>query len=83
VDRAPHPNAAKLLLRWMIGGTDGKGDGFKPFNTLGGWSVRDDVTPAPGNPPLAEVRTFDGDPNYLYANVPDMKDFWISLQGNK
>jgi iron(III) transport system substrate-binding protein len=80
VDKAPNPNAAKLLLRWMIGGTDGAADGFKPFNTLGGWSVRDDVVPAPGNPPLAEIRTLDGDPNYLYANVPDMKDFWISLQ---
>jgi iron(III) transport system substrate-binding protein len=80
VDHAPHPHAAKLLLRWMLGGTDGAGEGFSPFNTLGGWSVRDDVIPAPGNPPLAEVSTFDGDPNYLYANVPDMKDFWISLQ---
>jgi iron(III) transport system substrate-binding protein len=83
VDHAPHPNAAKLLLRWMLGGTDGKGEGFSPFNTLGGWSVRDDVTPAKGNPPLPELRTFDGDPNYLYANVPDIKDFWISLQSNK
>jgi iron(III) transport system substrate-binding protein len=81
VDHAPHPSAAKLLLRWMIGGTDGKGDGFKPFNTLGGWSVRDDVIPASGNPPLSEVRTFDGDPNYLYANVPEIKDFWISIAG--
>ncbi|MDR1901326.1 MAG: extracellular solute-binding protein [Treponema sp.] len=83
VEHAPHPNAAKLLLRWMLGGTDGKGEGFNPFNTLGGWSVRDDVTPAAGNPPLAELRTFDGDPNYLYANVPDIKDFWISLQANR
>jgi iron(III) transport system substrate-binding protein len=83
VDHAPHPNAAKLLLRWMIGGTDGKADGFKPFNTLGGWSVRDDVIPAKGNPPLSELRTFEGDPNYLYANVPEIKDFWISLQSKK
>jgi iron(III) transport system substrate-binding protein len=83
VDHAPHPNAAKLLLRWMIGGTDGQAEGFNPFNTLGGWSVRDDVTPAKGNPPLAELKTFEGDPNFLYANVPDIKDFWISLQSKK
>jgi len=80
VDQAPHPNAAKLLIRWMVGEADGKGAGFNPFNTLGGWSVRDDVTPAPGNPMLADLYTLPGDPNFLYANVPDVKDFWIGLQ---
>jgi iron(III) transport system substrate-binding protein len=83
LDRAPHPAAAKLLIRWMLGEADGKGPGFNPFNTLGGWSVRDDVTPAKGNPPLASIKTLEGDPNFLYANVPDIKDFWISLQGKK
>ncbi|AEF83603.1 conserved hypothetical ABC transporter periplasmic solute-binding protein [Treponema primitia ZAS-2] len=80
VDQAPHPNAAKLLLRWMLGGTDGKGEGFNPFNTLGGWSVRDDVVPAKGNPLLADLKTFEADPSYLYSAVPDIKDYWISLQ---
>jgi iron(III) transport system substrate-binding protein len=79
VDKAPHPNAAKLLVRWMVGEADGKGPGFNPFNTLGGWSVRNDVTPAKGNPPLASLKTLTGDPSFLYANVPDIKDFWISL----
>ncbi|MDR2478093.1 MAG: extracellular solute-binding protein [Treponema sp.] len=83
VDKAPHPSAAKLLVRWMLGEADGKGAGFNPFNTLGGWSVRDDVTPAKGNPPLDEIKTVEGDPGYLYAATPDIKDFWIALQGTK
>ncbi|GHV94686.1 hypothetical protein AGMMS50293_10060 [Spirochaetia bacterium] len=83
VNNAPHPNAAKLLVRWMLGEADGKGPGFNPFNTLGGWSVRDDVTPAKGNPLLNDVKTLTGDPTYLYNETPDMKDFWIALQGTK
>jgi iron(III) transport system substrate-binding protein len=83
VDQAPHPNAAKLLVRWMLGEADGKGEGFNPFNTLGGWSVRDDVIPAKGNPQLADVKTLEGDPSYLYNETPDMKDFWIALQSTK
>jgi iron(III) transport system substrate-binding protein len=83
VDKAPHPNAAKLLVRWMLGEADGKGPGFNPFNTLGGWSVRDDVIPAKGNPLLAEIKTLEGNPSYLYSATPDMKDFWIFLQSQK
>ena len=83
VDQAPHPNAAKLLVRWMLGEADGKGAGFSPFNTLGGWSVRDDVVPAKGNPLLDNIKTVAADPSYLYSMTPEIKDFWIALQGTK
>ena len=83
VTNSAHPNAAKLLIRWMLGEADGKGAGFSPFNTLGGWSVRDDVVPAKGNPPISDVLTIEADPVWLYANVPEIEDFWLSLQGAK
>jgi iron(III) transport system substrate-binding protein len=75
VDGCPHPNAAKLLIRWMLGEADGKGAGFKPFNTLGGWSIRNDVTPVPGNPPLGSLKRLSAPLTELYDQVPDMRDF--------
>ncbi|MDR1211447.1 MAG: ABC transporter substrate-binding protein [Spirochaetaceae bacterium] len=83
VTNAAHPNAAKLFIRWMLGETDGKGPGFSPFNTLGGWSVRDDVIPAEGNPLLGDVLTLEADPAWLYQNVPEIQDFWTALQAGR
>ncbi len=80
VNEAPHPNAAKLLVRWMTGEADGKGAGFEPFNTLGGWSVRDNVPLAEGSTPLTDLHVWDFNPMYVYENLPDVMDFWISLQ---
>jgi iron(III) transport system substrate-binding protein len=80
VNEAPHPNAAKLLLRWMLGEADGKGDGFKPFNTLGGWPIRDDVEPAEGSVPLTDLKVWTADPGFIYNNADDLLDYWIALQ---
>ena len=43
VEGCEHPAAAKLLIRFMMGGIDGDTSGYEPFNTLGGWPVRDDI----------------------------------------
>lgn len=80
VNECPHPNAAKLLLRWMLGEADGKGAGFEPFNTLGGWPVRNDVAPAEGSIPLEDIAVWPQDPTYIYENINEMTDFWIMLQ---
>jgi iron(III) transport system substrate-binding protein len=80
VNECPHPNAAKLFLRWMMGETDGQGEGFKPFNTLGGWPIRNDVEPAEGSTELSSIKFWPTDSLYLYDHVPDMIDFWISLR---
>ena len=81
VDEAPHPNAAKLLVRWMVGEADGKGKGFDPFNTLGGWSVRDNVTLAEGSTPMNELKVWDFDCMFVYENIPEMEDFILALLG--
>lgn len=75
-----HPYAAKLLLRWMLGEADGKGEGFKPFNTLGGWPVRDDVELAKGSTPLKDIPLWPDDPEYIYQHISEMNDFWLSVQ---
>ena len=79
VNECPHPNAAKLLVRWMAGESDGKGGGFSPFNTLGGWPVRNNVALAEGSTPLEELRVAPFDPEFIYQSFPQFNDFWISI----
>ena len=48
----------KLLIRFMMGGADGDVSGYKYFNTLGGWPVRDDIEPAEGSTPYSRAARF-------------------------
>jgi iron(III) transport system substrate-binding protein len=41
---ATNINAAKLFIRFILGETDGQGDGYKPYLQSGAWSMRSDVT---------------------------------------
>lgn len=76
---APHPNAAKLLIRWLLGDAEG-GAGMAPFNVPGGWASRSDV------PPMADIG-LDGlkdftwfiDYDYVYSYGLAVRDFWLSL----
>lgn len=75
VDNCPHPNAAKLLVRWMLGESDGTGEGNAPWRSLGGWTVRDDVKDDEGQPALSELNLCDDDLVYIYDNVSEVIDF--------
>lgn len=79
VNNCKHPNAAKLLIRFMMGGIDGDTSGNDPFNTLGGWPVRDDIEPAPGSVPLNEWNLIHVDADDLYYNINHVRDFWTTL----
>ena len=74
-----HPNAAKLLIRFMMGGIDGDTSGYEPFNTLGGWPVRDDIEPAEGSVPYEEMNVSPFDPNSIYTEFMTVRDFWQML----
>ncbi len=80
VNEAPHPNAAKLLIRFLMGEADGKGKGFEPFNTLGGWSARSNVPLAEGNIPFNDIPLFETDLEFVYENIQDVRDYWLSVQ---
>jgi iron(III) transport system substrate-binding protein len=76
---APHPNAAKLLIRWLLGDSRG-GAGMAPFNVPGGWASRKDV------PPMADIGieglcdyTWFIDYDYVYSYGLAVRDFWLSL----
>ena len=79
VNNCEHPNAAKLLIRFMMGGIDGDTSGYDPFNTLGGWPVRDDIEPAPGSVPLQDWNLLQVDTEEIYYNINQVRDFWTGL----
>ena len=56
VGECEHPNAAKLLIRFMMGGADGDVSGYKYFNTLGGWPVVSNRLG--GSPPVPRAARF-------------------------
>jgi len=73
---APHEAAGKLFIRWMMGETDGKGEGMEPFNEVGSWVPRDDVeTKNDVKYEDLNLWLFDGDA--LYKTAPQVRDFWI------
>lgn len=80
-NQAPHPNAAKLLIRWMEGDEKG-GKGFVPFYVPGDYSTRKDVPPPPGAKPWVEIQkavwTGATDTTYIYKNSIPVRDFWVS-----
>ncbi|MBI9101052.1 MAG: ABC transporter substrate-binding protein [Spirochaetales bacterium] len=71
-----HPNAAKLLIRWLYGDENG-GQGFQPFFDLGTWSPRIDVPQPFDQKELAEITFWIEDAEWLYSNVVKFRDFWI------
>ena len=79
VGECEHPNAAKLLIRFMMGGADGDVSGYKYFNTLGGWPVRDDIEPAEGSTPYSELHVSDFNVTDIYENINPVRDFWTLL----
>ncbi|QHW35099.1 extracellular solute-binding protein [Paenibacillus rhizovicinus] len=75
-NKAPHEAAAKLFIRWMMGETDGKGEGLAPFNEVGSWVPRSDVqTKNDVSFESLNLWAFDGEA--LYNSAPKVRDFWI------
>lgn len=71
-------NSAKLFVRYLLGETDGTGEGMKPFLTAGTWSSRMDVEDA-NEVPLNEIDYLEINKEYLYNNMDAMSQFWIEL----
>lgn len=82
VGGAKNINTAKLFIRWLLGETDGQGDGYKPFLKSGAWTVRSDVQDDTG------VRSEDLDLlyldySYMYENQEAFLTFWEELIENR
>ncbi|HSB71103.1 MAG TPA: extracellular solute-binding protein [Candidatus Methylomirabilis sp.] len=72
---APHPSAAKLLIRWLMGDAKG-GEGYKPYSVLGDAPTRSDQ-PLPSGMRAIERRWY-ADPAYVWANGRAILDFWVA-----
>ncbi|MFD0680231.1 MULTISPECIES: ABC transporter substrate-binding protein [unclassified Paenibacillus] len=78
-NKAPHPNAAKLLVRWMAGEADGKGEGTMPFNEIGSWMTRTDVQHKNAKN-INELNIWQYDSEKFYKVYQDVVNFWIKNQ---
>lgn len=82
VKNCDNPAGARLFIRYLMGGTDGQGDGFAPFTKEGNWSIRDDYV-NPNNPDYTldgeECITSDIDDVYdIFLDVQDFWTYWLS-----
>jgi iron(III) transport system substrate-binding protein len=76
INWAKHPNAAKLLIRWMMGDEKG-GQGYKPYFVLGDVPVRTDQPAPKGSKTLQQLNVWIADPRYVWDHGQEIRDFWL------
>lgn len=76
-DQAPHPNAAKLLIRYMMD------QGLWPWSVLGDYAARSDMEAQQVKkfnvPPYSKLKIWNADPEYIYDTSYDYMQFAMSL----
>ena len=77
VNEAPNPAGAKLYIRYLLGGDDGKGRGFSVFTDIGTWPARPEQPSAKGNLELPKIPLWPTDLDYVYNHVLEVSDYWI------
>ncbi len=80
VNEAESVSAAKLFIRFMAGGEDGKGEGFKPFNYPGTFATRSVIEQDSWIPPLHELNIWEEDESYNYKHAKEMSNFLLKIQ---
>ena len=76
VPGSDNPAGARLFIRYMMGGDDGSGDGYKQVMKEGAWSVRNDFNNKKNPFSLAESHTVPLDMEGIYEYYLDVADFW-------
>ena len=76
-DRAPHPNAAKLLVRYMMD------EGLWPWSVLGDYAARSDIEAQQVEkfkvPPYSKSKLWNTDPEHVYKTSYDYMQFAMGL----
>jgi len=72
---APHPNAAKLFIRFIL--TE---EGFDPWNKLGTYPAAEGIPVNEDNLPLDQLmpQVWEMDPVFDWDNVSKVRDFWAA-----
>lgn len=74
-NNAPHPNAAKLFIKFALSEA-----GFDPWNQFGAYPAAVGLPIAEGMPARDEIALWPSDDLYAYQNMSKIRDFWaISL----
>ncbi len=76
---AKNVNSAKLFIRWLLGETDGTGEGSQPYLLDGTWPIRTDI-PDHSTVPLDEGEFWFNDKAEVAENREGILEFWESLQ---
>ena len=76
VEGSDSPAGARLFIRFITGGVDGKSGGLKPFQKEGNWAVRDDVESDWNPATLEECGAVEGDLQAIYGVYLDTQDMW-------
>ncbi len=75
--KAPHPNAGKLLIRYLVE------TGLWPWNEIGDYAAREDIEALQvhffNEPPFAEVKLWVTDPDHVYNTAYDYVEFYLSI----
>jgi len=74
-NNAPHPNAAKLFIRFALSEA-----GFEPWNEIGSYPAAEGLPVFEDNLPLAELlpQVWEMDPVFDWNNVSKVRDFWAA-----
>lgn len=71
-------NSAKLFIRYLLGETDGKGEGVRPYATIGTWSARNDTSDG-DTIPLNQLDVKYLNKEFIYENRQDLIEFWETI----
>ncbi len=70
-NNAPHPNAAKLYIRFSL-----TVEGREPWNVVGDWPGRTDIAPPEGAPTFKDAGLWPDDGLLMYQIGSQVRDFW-------
>ncbi len=76
---AKNINSAKLFTRWLLGETDGDGEGLTPYLLEGTWPVRTDIRDY-SSVPLSQGNYWYNNKQEVTQNEEDILEFWTRLQ---
>lgn len=71
-----NPAGARLFIRFVTGGADGKSGGLDPFSKEGNWMLRDDVEDDWNPEKLQDLGARANDLDAIYWNYPNVQDMW-------
>jgi iron(III) transport system substrate-binding protein len=76
MNRASHPHAASLMIRWMMGDEKG-GQGYDPYFVLGDVPVRTDQDAPKGSKKLKDMNVWSADAQFVWDHGQKVRDFWL------